>query len=447
MKRLRIGAGSAWWGDRVGPAAELAERGGLDYLFFETMAEATISAAQVRQRAEPSFAGYDTYFDQRMRAVLPGCARNGTKIVTNQGWINPEGARQRCLELAEELGLHSLRVAAVLGGIVTDRLDRLVGPLLESGAPLDTLRDSVVSAEAYLGAEPIVAALRQGADVVITSRVADPSLTLAPLIHAFGWALDDWPRLGAGTCLGHLLECAGQVTGGYFADPGYKEVPNVERLGYPLAEVEPSGEAVITKLPEAGGLVSPATCTEQLLYEVHDPARYLTPDVTADFSGVRFEQVGPDRVRVSGATGTARPPTLKVSIGCLEGYLAEDIFFYAGPGALARGRLAERMLRARLAEAKLEAEALRVDFIGYNSVHGEATPAWAPEPYEVGVRIAARTRSRAEAEKVGREVDAIAVGGPAATGKRIPFGSRVREVVGVWSGLIPREAVETRIVI
>ena len=446
MRQVRLGMGSAWWGDRVRPAADLAEHGDLDYLLFETMAEATISAAQVRRRADPAFPGYDTYFDERMRAALPACAARGTKIVSNQGWINPEGARERCLEIAAELGLGRLRVAAVVGGIVTDRLDRLVGGVLESGADLAAIRPSVISAEAYLGTEPIVEALAAGADVVITSRVADPSLTLAPLVHEFGWRLDDWQRLGRGTCVGHLLECAGQVTGGYFADPGYKDVPGLERLGFPIAEVTEDGTAVITKLPEAGGMVTPATCKEQLLYEVHDPARYLTPDVTADFTGVELEAAGPDRVRVSGASGSPRPEPLKVDIGCLEGFMAEDLFFYAGPGALERARLAGRVLRARLAEAQLETDELRIDFVGLNAVHGEASPAPAAAPYEVAVRVVARARCRAEAEKVVREVDAIAVGGPAATGKRIPFGSRVREVVGVWSGAIPRDAVPTRIV-
>src|SRR5688572_24534204 len=284
MRAVRIGMGSAWWGDRVSPARDLAERGELDYLLFETMAESTISAAQVRRRADPSFPGYDTYFDDRMRAVLPACLRNGTKIVTNQGWLEPLRARERCLELARELGLREPRVAAVLGGILTDRFDLLQGPILESGAPLESIRDSVISAEAYLGAEPVAEALRLGADVVITSRLADPSLAVGPLVHAFGWALDDWERLGRGTCVGHLIECAGQVTGGYFADPGYKDVPDLERLGFPIAEVDEDGTAVITKLPDAGGMVSTATCKEQLLYEVHDPAAYLTPDVTADFS-------------------------------------------------------------------------------------------------------------------------------------------------------------------
>ena len=447
MRQVRLGMGSAWWGDRIRPAAALAERGDLDYLLFETMAEATISAAQVRRRADPAFPGYDTYFDERIRAVLPACDGRGTKIVSNQGWINPEGARERCLEIAAELGLGRLRVAAVVGGIVTDRLDRLVGGVFDGGADLAAIRPSVISAEAYLGAEPIVEALAAGADIVITSRVADPSLALAPLIHEFGWPLDDWERLGRGTCVGHLLECAGQVTGGYFADPGYKDVPGLERLGFPIAEVAEDGTAVITKLREAGGMVSPATCKEQLLYEVHDPARYLTPDVTADFTGVEFEAAGPDRVRVSGAGGFPRPDLLKVSIGCLEGFVAEDMFCYAGPGALERARLAERILRARLAEAEADADELRIDFVGLNAVHGEASPEPAAPPYEVAVRVAARARCRAEVEKVVREVDAIAVGGPAATGKRIPFGARVREVVGVWSGLIPRAAVPTRIIL
>jgi hypothetical protein len=442
-ERIRIGAGSAWWGDRIEPAALNAQHGDLDYLCFETMAEATVSAAQVRARRDPAFPGYDTYLDDRMRAVLPACLRRGTKIISNQGWINPDGAAQRVVHWLREFGAREVKVAAVSGGLITERVLELAGTIMENGQPTSTLGGSIVSAEVYLGAEPIVDALRQGASIVVSGRVADPSLFMAPMMYEFGWDALDHTRLGAGNGIGHLMECGAQVTGGYFADPGFKDVPEPWNLAFPIAEVQPDGTAVITKVAGTGGAVNLMTVKEQLLYEVHDPARYLTPDVVVDFTTARLEQVGPDRVRVTHISGHPRTPTLKVSIGCTEGYIGEDMFFYAGPGALRRARLAQRILEERFKRVNLQAEALRIDFLGVNALHGPVSPApdVDAEPYEVAVRVAARTRTREEALKVGREVDGMAVSGVGMTGKRVPHQDRTREVIGVWSALAPRERI------
>lgn len=445
MPALRIGAGSAWWGDRIEPARLNAEHGDLDYLCFETMAEATISAAQVRKRRDPSFAGYDTYLDDRMRAVLPGCLRRGTRIVTNQGWINPDGAAERIVSLLREHGARGRKVAAISGSLITDRLGMLGGAILETGAPVRSIASDAISAEAYLGAEPIVAALADGADIVVTGRVADPSLFLAPMMHEFGWRADDFPRLGQGSGIGHLLECGAQVTGGYFADPPFKDVPAPWDLAFPIAEVETDGSAVITKIAGSGGAVNTMTVKEQMLYEVHDPSRYITPDVVVDFTSAVLEEVGADRVRVSAIGGVPRTATLKVSLGCLEGFIGEDMFFYAGPGALRRAELAKRILEERFRIVGLKASDLRIDFLGLNAIHGAATPPDAPEPYEIAVRVAARTASREEALKVGREVDGMAVSGVAMTGKRVPHQDRTREIIGVWSTLVPRELVPASI--
>jgi hypothetical protein len=438
---LRIGAGSAWWGDRVEPARWNAERGDLDYLCFETMAEATMSTAQVRRRRDADFQGYDTYLDDRLDAVLDACLARGTRIISNQGWINPQGAAQRAVEHLRRRGITGMKVAAVEGSIITDRAIGLTETILENGAPTSTLDGQLVSAEVYLGAEGIVDALRQGAQIVFTGRVADPSLFLAPMIHEFGWDPLDHATLGAGAGIGHLMECGAQVTGGYFCDPGLKDVPEPWNLAFPIAEVEPDGSVVLCKVAGTGGAITPMTVKEQMLYEVHDPANYLTPDVTVDFSTARIEEVGPDRVRVSNISGKPRSPSLKVSMGCMEGYLGEDMFFYAGPGALDRAKLAKRILEERFKIVGLEAEDVRIDFLGYNAIHGAATPADAPEPYEVAVRVAARTKTRAEANKVGREVDGMAVSGVGMTGKRVPHQDRTREIIGIWSSLVPREAV------
>lgn len=436
-KTIRLGAGAAWWGDRVDPAAELARDGALDYLCFETMAEATMSSARVRMRADRTYPGYDTYLDERMYAVLASCRENGTKIISNQGWANPAAAGARIAAIARELGIRGLRVAIVDGVVSDDAVKRFDGRVLETGVPFQELPFEIVSVDAYLGAGPIVEALKGGADVVVTSRVADPSLYVAPIAYEFGWSLDDWDRLGKATAVGHLMECAAQVTGGYFADPGYKEVPGLARIGFPIAIVDAGGDAVITKLPAAGGMVTARTCKEQVLYEIHDPAAYVTPDVVADFTGVRFEEIGKDQVALSGGAGRARTGTLKACVGCHEGYIAEDWFFFAGPGALDKAKLARDILEERFRMVDLKAEEVRIDFLGVNAVHGELSPAPASPPYEVGVRVAARARDVREARKVVREVDAMAVCGLAATGKRVPPLERTREVIGLHSILLP----------
>jgi hypothetical protein len=445
MRRLRIGSGSAWWGDRVEPAKLNAEKGDLDYLCFETMAEATVSAAQVRARRDSSFAGYDTYLDDRMKAVLPGCLKRGTKIISNQGWINPDGAAQRVSHWLRQFGASGIKVAAVSGSLITDRVLELTDTILENGKPTASLQNSLVSAEVYLGAEPIVAALRGGAQVVITGRAADPSLFMAPMMFEFGWDPLDHVRVGRGNGIGHLMECGSQVTGGYFSDPGFKDVPEPWNLAFPIAEVEEDGSAVITKVSGTGGAINLMTVKEQLLYEVHDPANYLTPDVVVDFTTAQLQEIGPDRVRVAKLGGKPRTSTLKVSIGCLEGFIGEDMFFYAGPGALRRAQLAKRVLEERFKIVDLKAEEIRIDFLGLNAIHGEAAPKDLPEPYEIAVRVAARTKTREEAMKVGREVDGMAVSGIGMTGKRVPHQDRTREVIGVWSSLVPRDKIETKI--
>jgi hypothetical protein len=442
---IRIGSGAAWWADRIEPAQWNAEQGDLDYLCFETMAEATVSLAQVRRLNDPAFPGYDTYLDARFTRVLPACVRRGTKIISNQGWIAPEAAAERVVHWLRQLGVQGARVAAVTGSALAAETVQLAGPLLEDGRPVSSLSDQLISAEAYLGAEPIVEALEQGADVVITGRVADPSLFLAPMMFEFGWDALDHERLGQGTGIGHLMECGAQVTGGYFADPGYKDVPEPWNLAFPIAEVEDDGSAILTKVAGTGGRVSAMTVKEQMFYEVHDPANYITPDVVVDFTTAEIDEVGADRVRVASINGKPRTATLKVSLGCREGYLGEDMFFYAGPGAIDRARLAQRILEERFRVVGLEADEWRIDLLGLNAIHGSATPRDAPEPYEVGVRVAARTKTRAEAEKVGREVDGMAVSGVGMTGKRVPHQDRVREVVGVWSALVPRDKVNHRV--
>ena len=284
MKPFRIGAGAGYSGDRIDPARELAEQGQLDVLVFECLAERTIALAQLQRSLDPEL-GYDPLLQDRMRAVLPSCAAQGTTIITNMGAANPLAAGRAVLAVARELGLRRLRVAVVTGDDVLPWMQTHVAPLLDSSDTVRSLDGRLISANAYLGADALLPALTGGADVIVTGRVADPALFLAPLMHRFGWQADDWPQLGQGILVGHLLECAAQVSGGYIADPGRVDIADLARVGFPLAEVQPDGTAVITKLPGTGGRVNRLTCTAQLLYELEDPARYLQPDVTALYDG------------------------------------------------------------------------------------------------------------------------------------------------------------------
>lgn len=434
---IRIGAGAGYSGDRIEPAVELAEHGALDYLVFECLAERTIALAQQSRRHDPA-SGYDPLLEARMRAVLPIAAKNGVRIISNMGAANPRAAARRTAEIARELGL-SLKIAAVTGDDVLDVV--LSAPLRfeESGDEVGAYAGRIVSANAYLGAAPIVDALAAGADIVLTGRVADPSLFAAPLIHAFGWRMDDWNALGQATVVGHLLECAGQVTGGYFADPGCKDVSGLARLGFPVGEVSADGSVVVTKVPHAGGCVTEATCKEQLLYEIHDPARYLQPDVVADFTQVRVAQEAPDRVRVTGGRGLQRTGTLKVSVAYVDGFIGEGQISYGGPGALARARLALDIVRERLALTGVETSELRFDLIGVNALYGETLAGGHAEPYEVRVRVAGRTANAREAARIGNEVETLYTNGPAGGGG---VTKATREVIAVQSVLLPCEQVK-----
>jgi Acyclic terpene utilisation family protein AtuA len=437
MRTLRIGSGAGYSGDRIEPAVELCAKGDIQYLGFECLAERTIALAQQKRMQNPA-AGFDPLLEQRMSAVLEICKSKGIKIVTNMGAANPGAAARKTAELAKRLGIGQLSVAAVTGDDVLDVCKQHNLPLLEVGGRMNDLGNRILSANAYLGAEPIAEALAAGADVVITGRVSDPALFLAPLIHEFGWAMDDWNRLGRGTLAGHLLECAGQITGGYFSDPGYKDVAGLGRLGFPIGEVSEDGNLLVTKVPGSGGIVTEATCKEQLLYEVHDPACYLQPDVVADFSHVTIEEVGRDSVRVQGGRGAPRTGTLKVSVGYIDGYMGEGQISYAGPGALERGRLALNVVRERLSLTGVRTTETRFDVIGVDSLHGATLPR-GREPYEVRVRVVGRTDSMAEAVRIGNEVETLYTNGPAGGGGAW---KSAREVVAVASVLLPRALVK-----
>lgn len=436
MKTIRIGAGAGFSGDRIEPAVELVEHGRLDYLVFECLAERTIALAQQAKSTDPA-GGYDPLLEARMRAVLPGCHRQGVRIITNMGAANPIAAARRVIEIAHDLGLQGLKVAAVTGDDVLDLVLAEDPPL--SGGPgrvADIGRGRILSANAYLGADGIIDALDLGADVVIAGRVADPSLFLGPLAHAFGWRADEWDLLGRGVLVGHLLECAGQLSGGYFADPGVKAVPGLARLGFPYAEVSADGSAVVSKVVGSGGRIDLRTVKEQLLYELTDPSAYLTPDVTADFSAVRLEQVGPDAVGLSGACGRPRPEQLKVSVGYLDGYVGEGQIAYAGVQAVERGRMALEIVRERLALTNVAVEELRSELIGVDSIFRGGNAVAPSTSREVRARVAGRCATLQAAQAIGAEVEALYTNGPAGGGGVTRSASAV---VAIASTLLPRD--------
>jgi hypothetical protein len=440
MKRVRLGSGAGFSGDRIEPALELAARGALDYLVFECLAERTIALAQQARRADASL-GYDPLLEVRMRAILPICATNRIKIISNMGAANPLGAARRIAEIAEECGLGgALKVAAVTGDDVLELARARNLEIEESGGRVADFGDRIISANAYLGAEPIVAALAQGADIVVIGRSSDPALFLGPLLHEFDWPRNDWRLLGQGALVGHMLECAGQVSGGYFADPGFKDSPHLARLGFPIGEVSADGELILTKVEGSGGRITEATCKEQMLYEIHDPARYAQPDVVADFTQATVRELAADRVQVVGARGTSRPASLKISIGYLDGYIGEGQISYAGAGALARGRLALDIVRERLAQTRVAASQLRYDVVGLNALHGDKLSRGAGEPYEVRVRVAGHAHLREEAARIGAEVETLYTNGPAGGGGVV---KTTREVIAVASAYAPRELVRT----
>ncbi len=441
MRTIRIGGGAGYSGDRIEPAVELARYGKLDYLVFECLAERTIALAQRARLTDPS-AGYDPLLVERMEAVLPICHDQGVRIITNMGGANPVAASARVIEVARRHQLNGLTVATVTGDNVLELVRGRDLRLQETGRRVSELGDTLVSANAYLGAEPLVEALSTGASVILTGRVADPSLGLSAQMHAFGWAPDDWEQLGRGTVVGHLIECAGQITGGYFADPGYKDVPDLARLGFPIAEVTDDGVAIITKVSGSGGRVTVQTCTEQLFYEVHQPDRYTTPDTVADFSAVQIADAGPDRVRISGGTGRPRPDTLKVSVGYRDGFVGEGQISYAGPGAVTRARLAGQIVTERLKLTGVETRETRLDLIGVDSVHGARLSGDHPDPYEVRLRVVARTATERDADRVAREVETLLTNGPAGGGGAT---RQVTETVAIESTFLPRSEVATTV--
>ncbi len=439
---IRIANGQGFWGDWLEAPVRLVEDGPIDYLTLDYLAEVTMSVLQ-KQKQKDANLGYARDFPPLMARLSEQLRKRGVKVIANAGGVNPEACAREVRRLAPRL-----KVAVVLGDDVFGRIDELLAKghelrNLDTGAPLEAIRDRVLSANAYLGAFPLAQALATGAEVVISGRCADAALALAPMVHCFGWREDDWDRLAAGVAAGHIIECGAQCTGGN-CQAGWQSIPDLANIGYPIAEAEPDGLSTITKHPCTGGRVNLATVKEQLVYEVGDPARYITPDVVADFTSIRLEEAGPDRVRVRGARGLPRTDWLKVSLNYSAGWKATGILVYSWPQAIEKARCADGIVRERLTRLGLSFDAIESEFFGVNACHGPAAPPVA-DPPEVELRIGVRGQDRRAVERFTREVVPLVLSGPpTATG----YGEgrpQVREVVAYWPALIPRSEVGPRV--
>lgn len=444
-KKIRIGSGAGYAGDRLEPALELIEKGNLDYIIFECLAERTIALGQ-QEKEQDEEKGYNRLLEYRMRKVLPLAQKYGVKVITNMGAANPQAAAEMTKRIAVEEHVAGMNIAYVTGDDITDNLEKYMEEdVLETSRKLAEYRKNILSANVYMGADGILEALQRGADIVITGRVSDPALTIGPLKYEFGWDVENNPnQMGQAVLMGHLLECAGQVTGGYYADPGYKEVPGLERLGFPLVEAEETGSFVVTKVEGSGGLVSKDTCKEQLIYEIHDPRAYLTPDAAADFSKVTFTQTGENRVLAEGAASHGKPETLKVCVGYKDCFVGEGEISYGGKNCMERAKMAADIIEKRIALTGIRLDEFRVDYIGYNSLYGTVLSRTIGNEYpgEVRLRVSGRSTDRLQVELLANEVEALYTNGPAGGGGAT---KRVSEVVSICSIFVPRETITAKV--
>ncbi len=448
-KTVRIGSGQGFWGDSLDAPVRLIEGGPLDYLMMDYLAEVTMSIMQ-KQRSRDASLGYARDLVPLMERILPTVQKRGIKVVTNGGGVNPRACAEAVVERARALRLdRAVKVGIVSGDDIMERLDDLLSRghglvNMDTGEPLETVLDSVQSANAYLGAEPIVNALGQGADVIITGRVTDTGLTLGPLIHEFGWAANDWDRLSAGTIAGHIIECGAQCSGGNCL-VDWESIPRLVDPGYPVIEAEQDGTFTVTKHPGTGGRVSVATVTEQLVYEMGDPVNYITPDVVADFTTIQLQQAGKDRVTVSGIRGHPATDMLKVSISYQYGYKAIGTLVYSWPDALKKAQRADQILRDRLNRLGLEFEEVLTEFVGVNATHGLLAGAPDPDIAEVQLRIGVRAREKQQVTRFTREIAPLILNGPPSVTGFAGGRPKVEEIVAYWPALISKSEIHPQV--
>ena len=449
MKTVRVGAGLGFYGDSWRPVRASIERGGVQYIASDHLSELTLAILQKDRQKDPS-AGYARDAVPMLTELWPLAAKHGVKFVLNAGGLNPQGAREAIARAFRDKGWKAT-IATVTGDSVLERIDELRAagePLahMDTGGEISAVRDRMLFANAYLGARPIAEALARGADIVLTGRVADAALTLGPLAHEFGWQWDDWDRMAAGLTLGHLLECSGQGSGGNFGSAGeWAKVPDYAHLGYPIAEVSEDGSALFTKPPGTGGRVSFDTIRQQLLYEVHDPHAYVSPDVVLDMGTIRFDDEGGDRVRISGATGAARPPKLKVVAGYQDGWMGTGMIGFAWPEAYAKCEKSAQIIQTLVEERGWTVEDTNVEYIGYNSLLGaNADPTYRDQLNECFLRMTVRTKDKRIADGFGRLFPWLGLSGPPYVGSMKGI-QPAKELLGIWPTLVSRELVEKKV--
>lgn len=444
-KTIRIAAGQGFWGDLPDAPVRQVEGGPIDYLMLDYLAEVTMSIMQKQKARDPS-AGYARDFVPLMKRILPACVERDIKVTANAGGVNVHGCALAVRDAARELGLAGrLRIGIVTGDDILDRLDDLIGRGIEmrnmdTNQPLATVRDRIQSANVYLGAQPIVAALGKGARIVITGRATDTGLTLAPLIHEFGWAADDWDKLAAGTIAGHVIECGAQCSGGN-CQYEWQSIPDLANVGFPIAEASSDGTFVITKHEQTGGRVNIPSIKEQLVYEMGDPHEYITPDCVADFTTIQLADVGADRVSVTGIKGRPATDTLKVSISYSAGYKAVGTLVYAWPDAYEKAKAADQILRARLERLNLEFDQVLTEFVGANSTHGPLAGEPDASAAEVQLRVGVRSADRTAVERFTKEIAPLILTGPPAVTGFAGGRPKVEEIVAYWPALIPKTEI------
>ena len=445
---IRIASGQGFWGDLQQAPIDQARRGPIDYLVMDYLAEVTMSILQKQRLKNPDL-GYARDFVEVVTELLPDIQEKGFTIISNAGGVNPLACRDKIVENARARGVTGLKVAVVTGDDLMDRLDDLLADgvaleHMETAEPLSTVRDRVVSANAYLGAGPIVEALRQGADVVVTGRTTDTGLTLAPMIHEFGWDREDWDRMAAGTVAGHILECGAQSSGGNFTD--WDRVPDLADVGFPIVEARPDGTFTVTKHDGTGGLVSTQTVAEQLLYEIGDPTDYITPDCVADFTSIHLDAAGEDRVRVHGVRGREDTPFYKVSAAYSDGWKASSTLVYSWPDPAEKARAAAAILKARLDKLGLEFDEYRAEILGLNALTESAREV-PGELDEVQLRVSVRSREREPVERFGREIAPLILTGPSGVTGFAGGRPRPSEVIAYWPALIPKDRVTPEVTV
>ncbi|MDO8211653.1 acyclic terpene utilization AtuA family protein [Conexibacter sp. CPCC 206217] len=439
---MRIGCAAATEQDRLDLGVEMTQED-VEYLGMDCLAERTLALAQLRRIANPD-AGYNEMLPARMRGMLPGLKRNGIRLASNFGAANPEGAAKAIAAVAQEIGVSDLKLGVITGDDLLERVDDFEFDFKETGGGLETLPGKVASVNAYIGAEHVAQALDGGADVVVGGRIGDLSLYLGCMMHHFGWAIDDWQRLAAGSAVAHLMECGRYVAGGAFSEPGWRKgVPGQTNLGFPLGVVEEDGTATLGKQASRGGMLTVDTVKEQLLYEVHDPGNYISPDVVTDVREARLEAAGPDRVRVSGVRGLPRTDTLKVLVGVEEGFIAEGEVSFSGRGAVAKAQESREIVEAHLRQRGLwsKLEGWRVDVIGMQSILGDRTLPLNGEPTDVRLRFATRCAERETADAAAFEFQDLWFGPAGGGGAR----SGVRQIISLFSALVPREEIPVKV--